>query len=126
MTLLEHAHLSIAHSRKALLQQGYANGPTWDTAIFQSLIREKLFCNRAMLMVLPGIPLSFNRSFAKSSSATPMNKLASVPLPTAFNRSFAKSSSATDIVLNAGVDELGLSIAQSRKPLLQPMPVIGL
>ena len=90
--------VSIARSRKLLLQPQISNdNSVYQTCVFQSLVRENSFCNDGEIFNKEDIEISFNRSFAKTPSAT----FSSLILPSVsvvgFNRSFAKTPSTTHL-----------------------------
>ena len=63
--------VSIARSRKLLLQLGLQDLEAIGSAkSFQSLVRENSFCNFTDGNIPPAILQRFNRSFAKTPSAT--------------------------------------------------------
>src|SRR5205807_137142 len=111
---------------------------------FQSLVRENPFCNAIFKSVSAADPCGFNRSFAKTPFATLLSVKGPVGFATGFNRSFAKTPFATSLSSFIDIPSLvgfnrsfaktpfatsafplaeqahfRVSIARSRKPLLQ-------
>ncbi len=132
--------VSIAQSRKALLPRYYTPSFVLESHAFQSLSREKPFCHCLFRFVNESKLYSFNRSVAKSPSATSTggpkvakNGLVSIAqsrkalLPQefsksprletqCFNRSVAKSPSATLPTAPGGGDQGGFNRSVAKSP----------